>query len=502
MIHSTPLRSAACIAALIAGGTANADVTNEDVWNAWKDGITAAGPDVTFNATEQEADNTLIISDIAVTIADESSDTGTIIFGQITFAEQGDGSVLVSLAEDTPIRFMEGGEDLAIVRLSQSAFEMVVSGVPEDLNYDFSADRFVVSVDSIVDPNADVEVKDLIVTANDLSGTYTSSAGDLQQLNYSMRLSSLEMLADLVDTGPDGEYVTFSGKVDGLSGNADIAVPAEFDEEEPLDFLNKGGLFAGEYAIGNANYIFDVNADGEQAAGSLSIGSAEANISADKDGLIYNAETSDVAISMKSSELPFAVDAGLATYGLSFKMPLAQTEEPADFGLTFDLVDLTLGDAIWDMFDAGKVLPRDAATAQIDLAGKAKLLFDPTDPEQFDPAQRDELPAELETFDLNNLRIAAAGALVTGQGGFTFDNSDLETFDGVPRPQGDVTIEINGLNALLDNLVTMGLVPEDQLMGARMMLGMFARTSGDDQLTSTLEINEDGHVLANGQRIR
>ena len=35
-----------------------------------------------------------------------------------------------------------------------------------------------------------------------------------------------------------------------------------------------------------------------------------------------------------------------------------------------------------------------------------------------------------------------------------------------------------------------------------MMLGMFATPVGEDELTSTIEINEQGHILANGQRIQ
>jgi hypothetical protein len=113
-----------------------------------------------------------------------------------------------------------------------------------------------------------------------------------------------------------------------------------------------------------------------------------------------------------------------------------------------------------------------------------------------------DVPGELISLSLENLTVAAAGALVKGAGAFTFDNDDLETFDGIPRPTGEINVEITGANALIDSLVSMGLLPEDQAMMGRMMMGMFARTVGDDQLTSKLEINAEGHVLANGQRIQ
>ena len=113
-----------------------------------------------------------------------------------------------------------------------------------------------------------------------------------------------------------------------------------------------------------------------------------------------------------------------------------------------------------------------------------------------------DMPAELYELTLNTLVVDAVGAMLTGEGAFTFDNSDMQTFPGMPRPQGQLTAELSGANGLLDKLVAMGIVPEDQAMGARMMMGMFAVPAGDDKMTSTIEINEQGHISANGQRIQ
>ena len=70
-------------------------------------------------------------------------------------------------------------------------------------------------------------------------------------------------------------------------------------------------------------------------------------------------------------------------------------------------------------------------------------------------------------------------------------------------PSGVMNMMLTGGNGLLDTLVGMGLVPEEQAMGARMMMGLFAQPGdGPDTLVSTIEMKEDGSVLANGQRIR
>ena len=77
------------------------------------------------------------------------------------------------------------------------------------------------------------------------------------------------------------------------------------------------------------------------------------------------------------------------------------------------------------------------------------------------------------------------------------------TFDGMPAPTGAIDLQLVGGNGLLDKLIQMGLVPEDQAMGVRMMMGLFA-VPGDqpDSLKSKVEFTQDGQVLANGQRLK
>jgi hypothetical protein len=109
----------------------------------------------------------------------------------------------------------------------------------------------------------------------------------------------------------------------------------------------------------------------------------------------------------------------------------------------------------------------------------------------------------VNSIDINALELTAAGASLTGTGAFEIDNSDTQTFSGMPKPVGAVDLKLVGGNGLIDKLVAMGLLPEDQAMGARMMMGLFTIPSGTpDTLTSKIEVNDQGHVLANGQRLR
>ena len=172
--------------------------------------------------------------------------------------------------------------------------------------------------------------------------------------------------------------------------------------------------------------------------------------------------------------------------------------------MTFSLKDFTIADGLWGLFDPSGQLPRDPATMTVDLSGKAKLLFDYLDPAQSAILeQAGTALGELEALTLNELTVDVAGARLTGQGDFTFDNSDTVTFSGFPKPQGAVDLQLLGGNGLLDNLVSIGLLPEDQALGARLMMGLFARPGeGEDAFVSKIEVNDQGHVLANGQRLQ
>jgi len=113
------------------------------------------------------------------------------------------------------------------------------------------------------------------------------------------------------------------------------------------------------------------------------------------------------------------------------------------------------------------------------------------------------MPGQLCALNVNSLILSAVGAELTGNGAFTFDNSDLTTFDGLPRPEGKLDLKLVGANVLIDKLVGMGLLPEDQAMGARMMMGLFARPGdGEDTLVSTIEVTPEGALMANGQRLQ
>ena len=127
------------------------------------------------------------------------------------------------------------------------------------------------------------------------------------------------------------------------------------------------------------------------------------------------------------------------------------------------------------------------------LTGQAIIENQDLDPLEF---------GQILRFELKEFLFDALGITVEANGSFEFDNEDLETFEGIPRPMGTASLKIKGSNAFIDRLENMQLLPSETIMGARMILALIMRATGDDILLSEFEIDEKGKVYANGQRLR
>jgi hypothetical protein len=148
------------------------------------------------------------------------------------------------------------------------------------------------------------------------------------------------------------------------------------------------------------------------------------------------------------------------------------------------------------MVDPGQTLSRDPASILLDFDGKAAI-------DVFALAAAEESGAVppvpvIESLNMPQFAIAAAGAVLRGTGAFTFDNSS-----GIPMPLGQADLTLTGGNALIDGLVAIGVIPEEQAQGARMMMAMFMTPgAGPDELSTTIEARDDGGIYVNGQRIQ
>ncbi len=501
MLIRQTLSVSVCAAALLTGSTAVADLTAQDVWDDWQELMSIYGEDGLTFTEARNSGGVVQIDDLTMSMTDEEAEISVSAeLGTLTFTEAGDGTVQITMSEGYPVSINDPDGNGVDLTVTQTGMQVIASGDPDDTNYAVAADRYGVVIDEIRSPEGD-ELIDMRLMLNDLTGDYTIKTGAMRDIAYSVTTGSMDMLADIRDAQSNGTFL-ISGKMNDLAVSATASIPLDFDATNPEMLFMDGMNGAANYTFSSADYIFDINDAGDAAKGSMSMGAGSFQGGISGDQLAYDTSITDLDVSIATPDVPFPVNFSVAEYGVGIAMPLSATEEPADVGFKIALIDVDVNDEIWMMGDPSGALSHDPVTLAIDLTGTAKLFFDLMDPDQQAAMNNADVPGELYSLNLNDLTLRAAGAEVKGTGAFTFDNTDLVSFDGLPRPEGEVTVNVNGANQLIDSLVAMGLLPEDQAMMGRMMMGMFARNVGDDQLSSTLSVNAEGHVVANGQRIK
>ena len=500
MISVKLSRPAACVAALMTAPAAFADVTPEQVWDNWKANFALYGEDAATIANEDISADSVVISGLTLRSADPEISATTSI-AELTFTANGDGTVSVTMPETYVVTFDIPEDNGAIELLAtQTNLSLTASGDPGAINYAFAADDYTLEVVEIRGDAAEIE-GEFKVTATDLAGNYLVNDSNGLQTTYDLTTGGLDLLVDVKDPSSD-DFFVLGGQMTDITTTGEIVIPEGADINDPDTFLASDFRFASETGFGGSAFLFDVLGGGTAAAGSMQMGGAAFGGGVGGDDLAYNFSLSDVALNVQSPVMPFPIDVSWGIIENSLQMPVTASEEPAPFSYTLSLTDVVVSEEIWSMGDPAAVLPRDPVSVALDVSGMAKLFFDIMDPEQAEALEFAEVPGELISLAINSIRLAGVGAEITATGDFTFDNTDLETFDGLPRPAGEINVGITGANSLIDNLIAMGLLPQEQATMGRMFMGMFTQPAGNDALTSKIEINDQGHILANGQRIQ
>ncbi|MFV2035789.1 MAG: DUF2125 domain-containing protein, partial [Halocynthiibacter sp.] len=401
------------------------------------------------------------------------------------------------------VQIGEQGKDLDLeLTISQTGLTIVASGGEDETAYE------IVAVDiGIEATRVDVNGKPINASARGnlkgYSGNYVVTKGELTEVTGGVRMNSFDLTLN-IDEPDEGAVIDFSIAVADLGGKLEMALTNNFDPEDMVAALAAGLAVKGDYSTGEMASSLVGDVDGDNFDVQVSASDASFGFLLNQDALGLSEFVSDPRIAISGSQVPLPqIVIAAKEYGLNFLIPVSKSEEPGDFALGLRLVDLAVQDEIWGMVDPAGNLPRDPATIVIDAAGQASWFFDIMDPASQEAINAPGAPGELYSLDLKELQVRIAGVALTGTGAFTFDNSDLESFDGVPRPEGSIDLKLVGANGLLDSLIAMGFVPEEQALGMRMMMGLFAVPGeGEDTLNSKIEFTPEGQVLANGQRLK
>ncbi len=505
-LNFTPGRSALAlsVSAVLMASAAQADLTGADVWADWEGYLASAGYRVT--ATQTQTGDRLNVTGITLDL-DLSEDEGAlqIELGDLAFIENSDGTVSVDVPALMPMRLSgqspEEGDLTVEMEYSSQGFEMIASGQPADLLYNYSADAMGFAVTSIDLDGEAWDIRALSAALGKVVGVTETQSGDLRMSVQQLASETLSYNIDVTDPVEGGTFFVQT-ELSGFDVTATGAVPVDTaDMSEAIAAGFEAGVKA-SFAGGQSQIRMQEDDQTINAETSSSGGSYDVKLG--KEGLSYAIGVTGMTLFSQGGDAPVPIEVAIGEAGFNLALPLSQSEAEQDFSFAVTLGELTLSDLLWGLVDPTAQLPRDPGTIALDLSGKARVFLDLLDAEQMVVVEEEgAMPGELNSLSLNELRLRLAGAELTGTGAFVFDNDDLDTFGGIPAPDGAVDLSLVGANGLLDKLIGLGLVPEDQAMGVRMMMGLFAVPGeGEDTLNSRIEVTPEGQVLANGQRLR
>lgn len=504
-MRPTAYRLSLCALACVAmSGLARADVTAEQVWENWR-GLSGDMGQTVVTSAETRSGDRLIVSGAVFTLTDPQA-VITSRIDEIVFRERGDGTVEVTMSPAVALSAVRSGtpdKDMNLdITLRQEGLTIIVTDEAEGLRHDIVANRLTTSLDRIEAEDDDTVMSGTAVI-EDLTGTYLVGGGatDLVRSALDVARVTIDMEAE---SARDNAALKLNAVLNDMQFSGEMReITAMIDAAEARKGLPEGFGLQGRYLIGSSSLKMDFTGPDGPVLTSIDSGASTLDLLFNDETLRYDAAGGPTTILVKGPSAPvpearLSIDAAR----LGFAMPTARTDAPQDISAITRFEGLTLGPDLWSLFDPSGLLPRDPLDLIVDIAGKARFLVDPFDPAAMAAAGAEQ-PIELHDLDLRQLLLSGLGAKVTGTGGFTFDNSDLISYDGFPKPVGEINLTIDGANQLIDRLSTLGLLPQNEAMNFRMLLGLFARP-GDtpDSLTSKIEMRPDGTVHANGQRLK
>jgi len=102
---------------------------------------------------------------------------------------------------------------------------------------------------------------------------------------------------------------------------------------------------------------------------------------------------------------------------------------------------------------------------------------------------------------LPEIALQLGPASLRGDGAFDIPAGPMGVPDAT-RTEGRLDLRAAGLNGLLQQAMAAGALTTEQMMGAQMMLGMFAVQGEGDSFTSRIELLPGGGLMVNGARLR
>jgi hypothetical protein len=480
--------------ALAVASPAVAQTSAPDLWAEWLAQAEATGQIVTAEVTE--TDTGLTLSNVTVLYEEETVTTRGAI-DEVQMTENADGTISVSYSDLYTMTFtftIDDDDPPANIEMlvRHENLGMEVSGEAGARTYSYSADQLTITEGRLWGGGSEPPTIDVDLVLSDLESTYNITGADPATARFTSdgSLGGLTMRVELSAPDEPGSFkaglmmgpmaATSEGTLLSLStlnpAGEDLPEGFELSGSTSYESLAFEMLFEDPYEGFAVNYRNDGG----------SIGAAIA-----PDAISYDVSASGARTTITGTDIPVPVEVSVGSSEIALSLPLTAADAPQDVGLRVGVQELVVGDALLNMVDPGRALPRDPMSLLFDASGQVQLFMDLAN---INPDEMTGPPGEIRTLSVNELNLSVGGAALTGSADFNFAPGQI-----VPMPVGSADLELAGGNALLDALIDGGLVPNEQGAFIRGAANVFARPgAGPDTLETTVEFGADGSITANG----
>lgn len=504
------LAASTALATLILTGAARADVTADDVWRNLSAYLDTMGG--TLSAEPARTGNTLSLGDMSIEWV-LPFDAGKVAVRQSGYdlVEQGDGTVRLELPEriDFSIRMEPTGKPpfSMAMAITHDGFGTIASGQPDDITYVTTAESMSIELTGLEIPEAETGDAEMTMTFTDVRSESRVTVGSLVSAVGTSSIGSQDTRFSF--QGENGAKVGSTARAGAASAKFEMDIPRNGISILNLAAAVRDGLRLSVDSSMNGYETHQIITVGDETVSEQHnlVGVYDIALALDHQGLTLEGSGKDTAVRVLMPEtfpLEMAFTADL-TKG-RMVIPHSAGEQLQQAAMSMELSGLTVGEQLWGLIDPAQTIPRDPATVRLDLTADVKSHLDWLDFLAVGASMKaGQEPGELHSIMLRDLTVEAAGASLAASGQASFDNADKQTFGGFPKPTGALDMTVRGANALIDRLIGIGLVSEEEAIGARMGMGMILKPAtgeGEDVLKSHIELNGEGQVLANGIRIR
>lgn len=388
--------------------------------------------------------------------------------------------------------------------------------------YDYLLPKLDMTVTQIELNNGKVITNPATIALVNLKGSDRVEGKKAQKIVKAATIESATF--NLAVDNEDGQKATGQFVFGGLAMNSDTAMPADSGTmaDDFSAMLKAGMTLKGDLKIASITGNLDMvtkDEEGQMRPVALKMDSADnaLTFAIDQARINYAGVSGATKGELTVPDFPVPMGYGLTDTKFNVDFPIAVSDQPQNFTVSYLLNGVTMTDSIWALFDPQAALPRDPASIDVDLAGSIKVLRDFFDPATMeaaakmeDPNLSDEQraalmeemmapPVDLRDITINKVALNMLGAKADVTGKLAApEQGDMQ------EPVGTISGKFEGVPALLEKLGSMGLVPAEQMMGVQMMLQMFSKPDAQNPnvLTTELEFKEGGQVFANGQQVK